>query len=161
MCDRSQLAEEAKAYAQAVAKRKSEIETNRLLANPKPDKFNAGPGSLIGLLSDHHLCIDCGFNTASGCVGRIETELDFMDGADSSPMTLTWEDETYMVRDKVWRAAGMGPWDGCLCVGCLEKRIGRRLRPKDFTDHVFNSPLKPASERLRQRRGGQCLTAIC
>ena len=26
-----------------------------------------------------------------------------------------------------------------LCVGCLEKRIGRRLKPNDFDDHVFNT----------------------
>jgi hypothetical protein len=118
---------------------------------PKPDAHAIKPGDLIGRMSESYLCIDCGFNTAPGCVGRIETELAFMDGQDSSPMTLTWEDETYMVRDKVWKEAGMEGYGGCLCIGCLEKRIGRRLRPKDFTNHIFNSA--PASERLRKRQG--------
>jgi hypothetical protein len=59
--------------------------------------------------------------------------------------------ELYMVRHSVWERAGMTPWGGCLCVGCLEKRIGRRLKPKDFTDHVFND--MPGTERLLSRRG--------
>jgi hypothetical protein len=45
----------------------------------------------------------------------------------------------------------MEPWDGCLCVGCLEKRIGRRLTPDDFDDHVFND--LPGTPRLMERRG--------
>lgn len=40
----------------------------------------------------------------------------------------------YMLRDKVWLAAGMGlNWgDGCLCLWCLEKRLGRNLVFEDF-----------------------------
>jgi hypothetical protein len=30
----------------------------------------------------------------------------------------------------------MGDRDGCLCIGCLEKRIGR-MTPADFPDHPF------------------------
>lgn len=135
-----------------IKKLRAQSQAECLLANPKRDKRDfKKPGNLIGLMSESHNCIDCGFNTLPGCPGRIETELAFMDGETSSPMTLTWEDEQYMVRDKVWKQAGMEPYGGCLCVGCLEKRIGRRLKPKDFTDHVFNST--PASERLRNRRG--------
>jgi hypothetical protein len=36
------------------------------------------------------------------------------------------------VRSVVLAAAGMEPLSGCLCVGCLEARLGRRLIPKDF-----------------------------
>jgi hypothetical protein len=61
--------------------------------------------------------------------------------------------EIYMVRDSVWKAAGLEPMGGCICIGCLEKRIGRQLRPKDFTRHVFNS--MPGTERLLQRRGAR------
>lgn len=43
-----------------------------------------------------------------------------------------------MVRDKLWAAAGMQ--DGFLCVGSLEQRIGRMLRPKDFTRASINNP---------------------
>jgi len=47
----------------------------------------------------------------------------------------------------------MEGWGGCLCIGCLEKRIGRRLKPKDFLrDHPFN--LMPGTQRLLERRGG-------
>jgi hypothetical protein len=57
--------------------------------------------------------------------------------------------EVYTVRDAVWKRAGMP--DGCLCIGCLEKRIGRRLKPKDFPrDDTFN--LMPGTERLQSRR---------
>ncbi len=43
-------------------------------------------------------------------------------------------------------------YSGCLCIGCLEKRIGRRLTPEDFPDHVFNTSI-PGSPRLMERRG--------
>jgi hypothetical protein len=47
----------------------------------------------------------------------------------------------------------MAPFGGCLCVGCLEKRLGRRLRPKDFErDHGFNLPGMPASPQIKKRR---------
>ena len=55
-----------------------------------------------------------------------------------------------MGRNTVWKAAGMEPMGGCLCVGCLEKRLGRRLRPKDFTRHPFNT--MPGTKRLTERR---------
>lgn len=64
--------------------------------------------------------------------------------------------EQYFVHDHVWKAAGMSidrrNWDGALCVGCLEVRIGRRLNPSDFTDHIFNIYF-PATPRLLERQG--------
>ena len=43
---------------------------------------------------------------------------------------------------------------GCLCIGCLEKRIGRRLKPKDFLrGDPFNDDLLPGTPRLLKRRG--------
>ena len=36
--------------------------------------------------------------------------------------------EVYTVRPAIWKRAGMEDWGGCLCIGCLEKRIGRRLK---------------------------------
>ena len=46
----------------------------------------------------------------------------------------------------------MGPMDGCLCIGCLEKRLGRVLRPKDFKrGHPFNT--LPGTPRLIKRQG--------
>ena len=50
----------------------------------------------------------------------------------------------------------MKPRGGCLCIGCLERRLGRALRAKDFPKgHEFNSPRVPATERLKQRRASQ------
>ena len=61
--------------------------------------------------------------------------------------------EVYMVRDAVWKRAGMEPMGGCLCIGCLERRLGRALKPKDFLrGHGFNSPHIPGTPRLLKRR---------
>lgn len=66
----------------------------------------------------------------------------------------TWPDEYYMVHDVVWAAAGMSTEEqGMLCVGCLEKRLGRQLSPDDFTDAVINRMDFQMSARLRHRTG--------
>ena len=66
-------------------------------------------------------------------------------------MELNDQLEVYHLRDAVWKAAGMAPFAGCLCVGCLEKRLGRQLGPKDFdTSHDFNRA--PGTPRLMERR---------
>jgi hypothetical protein len=103
-------------------------------------------------------CVDCGINTAPGFPTRAETWNAYKACAIKTEdrvgtMEFTEHCEVYTVRDAVWRKAGMGDFDGCLCIGCLEKRIGRRLKPKDFIDHVFNSPGLPCTDRLRDRRG--------
>jgi hypothetical protein len=47
----------------------------------------------------------------------------------------------------------MEQWGGCLCIGCLEKRIGRTLTPKEFPrKHPLNKT--PGTERLLTRRDG-------
>jgi hypothetical protein len=57
-----------------------------------------------------------------------------------------------MVRERVWEAAGMEPMGGCLCIGCLELRLGRRLKPKDFRrGNALN--ILPGTRRLINRRG--------
>lgn len=40
--------------------------------------------------------------------------------------------QQYLVHDKVWALAGMPSVVGLLHVGCIEKRIGRRLTRRDF-----------------------------
>lgn len=122
--------------------------------NTSTQDADRAPGWAKGRTPENWNCIDCGFNTAPGFVTRIAMEEAFDAGAESIPMTITWDSEIYTVRPRVWQDAEMEPHGGCLCIGCLEKRLGRRLRPKDFKhDHVFNSPDFPASARLRQRRG--------
>ena len=53
----------------------------------------------------------------------------------------------------------MEPFGGCLCIGCLEKRLGGRLKPKDFQrGHPVNYPNVPGTPRLMNRRGEAALT---
>jgi hypothetical protein len=63
------------------------------------------------------LCVDCGVETLPLDEGRAE-----------------W----YHVHPEVWEASGLGPDDGCLCIGCLETRLQRRLTPADFSDAGIN-----------------------
>lgn len=65
-------------------------------------------------------------------------------GADSS-------NERYMVHDHVWATAGMCPF-GLLCIGCIEKRLRRRLVAADFLDVGLNhDPGYQRSARLIDR----------
>ena len=106
---------------------------------------------LRGKVPESWRCIDCGINTAPGHLAREQME-----------QALTWADEgvtptynelteIYAVKAQIWKAAGMTPLGGCLCIGCLERRLGRMLTAKDFIrKHPFNS--LPGTERLLARR---------
>lgn len=63
--------------------------------------------------------------------------------------------EWYMVNDSVWKKAGMKKRGGFLCVGCLEKRIGRKLNKRDFFCCPLNIMIyfhkEAVSKRLRKR----------
>ena len=62
-------------------------------------------------------------------------DLAMFDCRDCSGNTLTM-DEYYMVRNEIWGEFGVPR--GMLCIGCLERRMGRRLAPADFTDCPLN-----------------------
>jgi hypothetical protein len=116
--------------------------------------LTADDDSLVGLAPESWLCIDCGFDTAPGLFNRAKLEKAFeADTQDQDvPQLINRKSEVYMVRNEVWAAAGMEPYGGCLCIGCLEKRLGRRLKPKEFDrDHPFNT--SPGTTRLLKRRG--------
>ena len=87
-----------------------------------------------GKIPESWCCVDCGAAITN------------LAGKD----TPVYRPEAYTVRNTVWKAAGMERMGGCLCVGCLEKRLGRRLRPKDFTRHALNT--MPGTDRLIERR---------
>lgn len=116
---------------------------------------------LKGRIPESWFCIDCGINTAPGMLNRVQMEKAIsLDAAKANlegrewgiPNTINHHSEVYTVRSSVWKTAGMEPWGGCLCIGCLEKRIGRRLRPRDFLrNHPFNAPRIPGTERLKSR----------
>jgi hypothetical protein len=65
--------------------------------------------------------------------------------------------EYYMLHDAVWNSAWIGRYrspiglDGQLCIGCLERRLGRTLMHCDFTDGPVNKERSPRSDRLRDR----------
>ena len=115
---------------------------------------------LKGEVPESWLCVDCGFNTAPDMLNRAELEqaIDVAKlagrwrDADGIPQLYNCQSEVYHVRAAIWKQANMEPFGGCLCVGCLEKRLGRRLKPKDFKrDHPFNQT--PGTARLLNRRG--------
>jgi hypothetical protein len=70
-----------------------------------------------------NLCKDCGTDTTPR----------------TGPLAGSWE--WYKVHDAVWAAAGM-PENGFLCIGCLERRLGRELTPEDFPDLPVNDPAR-------------------
>jgi hypothetical protein len=114
-----------------------------------------------GATPETWLCVVCGKNTAPGTPSRVEAEnLARALGArwernqEGIHTTCSPDDEVYTVRSSVWNKAGV---DGCLCVGCLEKRLGRRLKPKDFPP---DDPLNwmPGTRRLMNRQGRPYLT---
>jgi hypothetical protein len=111
-----------------------------------------------GTMSESYLCIDCGFDAHPGNLNRAESQQDAR--AQIASGRKNWRQlvqvdsrsETYFVHNHIWKAAGMEPWGGCLCIGCIEKRIGRRLIPEDFADHIFNT-YYPGTPRLLERQG--------
>jgi hypothetical protein len=65
-------------------------------------------------------------------------------------------DEYYVVTKEVWLSANR--YDhGMLCIGCLEKRLGRKLAPDDFIDCPVNMDHArcPKSARLLSRLLGR------
>jgi hypothetical protein len=118
-------------------------------------------------ITESWLCIDCGINTAPGVPDGTEIRRQ-LEASGLSDMHTTAEaitalqlddpwsifddrSEVYMVRDAVWARAGMEPWGGCLCIACLERRLGRKLKPKDFSRDDPINWLR-GSERLLKRR---------
>jgi hypothetical protein len=104
------------------------------------------------------VCIDCGVNTNPGCPDGPQIRIDnALNGG--SKLRHGRDSEVYHVKPVIWEKAGMQPWSGCLCIACLEKRIGRQLRPKDFDprhDKVWAD--MPCTERLLNRRGFATVT---
>jgi hypothetical protein len=117
----------------------------------KPDSTRA---DLRGVAPETWRCLDCGVDTAPGCLAREELEQAFAAAGKHGSVEQTIDDrsEVYTVRETVWKRAGVDVHGGCLCIGCLEQRLGRRLKPKDFPrDNPFNQ--LPGSARLMKRRG--------
>ena len=74
---------------------------------------------------DAFICLDCGVNTHE-------------------------INEYYMVTDELWESA-VPEIDGMLCIGCLERRIGRHLNKFDFIDCPVNDGIFGLSDRVLNR----------
>lgn len=63
--------------------------------------------------------------------------------------------EHYMLVDSTWFSIHASN-QGMLCIGCVEKRLGRALVSSDFNNsHVNNPKLYPMSARLLSRITGK------
>ena len=102
------------------------------------------PGLLESACCPPAWCADCRVNTTPCTVRRRR-------GERACPTHYGWE--YYMVTDEVW-AAARGPTHarGFRCVGCLERRLGRRLRAADFTVCSLNDDGVADSARLLERK---------
>lgn len=87
------------------------------------------------------ICVDCGVDTAPCKAAAWDPCPDDCDH------TGRWE--WYMVLDAVWVAAGA---PSALCIGCLERRLGRELCAADFADLPINEPHDSDSPRLAAAR---------
>jgi hypothetical protein len=104
----------------------------------------------IASITESWSCIDCGINTAPGCPDGPTLRRELVLKREV-PIYFDDNTEVYAVRDRVWKQARMKPFDGCLCIQCLEARLGRKLKPKDFPpDDELN--VLPGSPRLLNRR---------
>jgi hypothetical protein len=130
---------------------------NALIIHP-----GAGCKDLKGLMPENWCCVDCGFNTAPGLLSRGEMHI----AISAAKAVGRWgkkengaiaqsvgsDSEVYHLLENVWQKTGLEGYGGCLCIGCVERRIGRRLKPRDFDpNHPFNR--MPGTERLLSRRG--------
>ena len=60
--------------------------------------------------------------------------------------------EYYMLHDYVWHQTGMKKYDQKeLCIGCVERRLGRKLHSGDFMDIPLNHLMTGKSARLKNR----------
>jgi hypothetical protein len=107
--------------------------------------------------TDSWICVDCGFNTAPG-FANAERTAKALRAYGYIKNRVCEKSEIYFVKSRVWQAANIDGWGGCLCIGCLENRLDRKLRPRDFDrEHPFNS--MPGTARLRSRRGAGWMPA--
>lgn len=58
-------------------------------------------------------------------------------GTDTTPEEGPWE--WYMVQESIWVQANPDKTVNYLCIGCLERRLGRQLTAADFTNVPINA----------------------
>jgi hypothetical protein len=115
-----------------------------------------------GVMSGHFHHEDCGYEACPRCGGQA-LSCDCLDDVEPVPerMPPPWPwycvdcgidceeiGEGYMVRDDLWP---IGKDDGMLCIGCLERRLGRRLMRQDLDLGGDWHTKRHLSARLRER----------
>jgi hypothetical protein len=108
--------------------------------------------TMSGKITESWDCIDCGRDTAPHAPDGPELRAiyDRIGPYADYEVTVDSRAELYTVKDHVWRASKAN--GGCLCIGCLEQRLGRELTPEDFDpDDILNR--MPGTPRLLKRRG--------
>jgi hypothetical protein len=102
--------------------------------------------------TDSYACVDCGMDTAPGIQSKERTEK-ALAAYGSIKWTVCENSEVYFVRSRVWEAANMDGWGGCLCIGCLETRLGRE--PSGYYRGVAspaNGKRRDLSHALKSKR---------
>lgn len=98
---------------------------------------------------DNHICIDCNVDTSGhGICEYYMVQFDIWDNLLFDPK----EDARYL--DKKWYFfKDEVRYEGMLCIGCLERRLGRELNADDFLDCPLNTEYDsyPRSDRLLER----------
>lgn len=60
--------------------------------------------------------------------------------------------EHYMLKDEIWAKVHDSKF-GMMCVGCVEKKLGRLLNSQDFHKCYLNTFAQGRSQRLSMRLG--------
>ena len=90
--------------------------------------------------------------------GKIKTQKVTLMASNNDPVCLDCGadtdaiNESYLLHDELWHKVNPAE-AGMLCVGCCERRLGRKLRRNDFTRFslsAFDEGM-PISRRLRDR----------
>lgn len=65
-----------------------------------------------------------------------------------------YDNDWFMLKDRIWREATRGTDVRCLCIACLEQRLGREVNAKDFKRSAKVNFVGNKSARLRTRMRG-------
>ena len=64
---------------------------------------------LRGVTTESWVCVDCGFDTAPGCLDREQMEQAMAHPWEGPKPYINHQSEVYMVTPEIWKAVGMEP----------------------------------------------------
>lgn len=101
------------------------------------------------------ICLRCGLNTAPGCLSAAQLADGFKSlrlKPNATEITIDDRCKVYAVKSSIWEIAGVEI--GCMCIACLESRLGTMVMPRDF-DRRHSCHSLPGTRRLIDRPYGQ------